>query len=270
MKMSRRELLLSGAAITVLAKETRSATAIDKSAEHRAADQIFELRQYTLHRDRRDVLISLFEENFIEPHEKLGAHVYGSFRDLDDPDRFVWIRGFRDMPSRQASLTAFYEGPAWQAHRTQANATMLDSDNVLMLRAAKPDTGLHVEPAADRSSQGIIGVTIHYLRGVDCALFTRFFEDAIAPELGAAGAHPFACLTTEESANNYARLPIREHDRAFAWFARWPSVAAEEAFVSKFRAVSGWRDSAPEAVLPALVEKPERLRLAPTGRSPLR
>lgn len=35
-------------------------------------------------------------------------------------------------------------------------------------------------------------------------------------------------------------------------------------------AEAGWRDAAPEAVLPALMRKPEGLRLTPTARSRLR
>src|SRR5438270_9464303 len=97
-------------------------------------DSLFELRQYTLYGGKRDTLISLFEANFIESQEAVGAHIIGTFRDLDDPDRFVWIRGFRDMDARRQALEAFYQGsPAWIAHKKEANACMVDSDNVLLL-----------------------------------------------------------------------------------------------------------------------------------------
>ena len=76
---------------------------------------IVELRQYTLHPGRRDVLIDLFDREFVEAQEAAGMAVMGQFRDLDDRDRFVWLRGFADMPSRRAALAAFYGGPVWQA-----------------------------------------------------------------------------------------------------------------------------------------------------------
>jgi hypothetical protein len=38
------------------------------------------------------------------------------------------------MASRKAGLAAFYGGPVWQRHREAANATMVDSDDVLLLR----------------------------------------------------------------------------------------------------------------------------------------
>ena len=103
---------------------------------------IVELRQYTLHPGQRDVLIDLFEAEFIESQEALGMKILGTFRDLDRPDRLVWIRGFQDMASRAAGLEAFYSGPVWKAHRNAANATMLDSGNVLLLHVARPGSGL--------------------------------------------------------------------------------------------------------------------------------
>ena len=99
---------------------------------------MIELRQYTLHPGKRDELIALFEREFIESQEAVGMKVVGTFRDLDRSDRFVWIRGFADMPSRAEGLTAFYGGPVWQRHRDAANATMIDSDNVLLLPPRRP------------------------------------------------------------------------------------------------------------------------------------
>src|ERR1700686_1327349 len=97
---------------------------------------VIELRQYTLKPQQRDVLIGLFEREFVETQEEAGMTVIGTFCDADNPDRFVWLREFPDMASRSRSLAAFYGGPVWKAHREAANATMLDSDNVLLLRPA--------------------------------------------------------------------------------------------------------------------------------------
>lgn len=66
--------------------------------------EVIGLRQYTLRANRRDELIAIFEEQLLEAQHVLGAPVIGTFHDLDDADRFVWIRGFRDMPSRKDAL----------------------------------------------------------------------------------------------------------------------------------------------------------------------
>ena len=104
-----------------------------------------ELRQYTLHPGKRDVLIDLFDREFVESQEALRMTVIGQFRDLDNPDRFVWLRGFPDMPSRAQSLSEFYGGPVWKAHNREANATMIDSDNVLLLRPARSGVRLLIQ-----------------------------------------------------------------------------------------------------------------------------
>src|SRR4029077_20100414 len=111
--------------------ETRIMTSADRQPSEPTPDAtaptVIELRQYTLHAGKRDVLIDLFDAEFIESQEALGLTVIGQFRDVDDPDRFVWLRGFRDMTIRAKGLKAFYGGPVWRDHREAANATMIDS-----------------------------------------------------------------------------------------------------------------------------------------------
>src|SRR5437868_7933184 len=109
---------------------------------------VVELRQYTLRPGQRDVLIDLFDRELVESQEAEGMAIVGQFRDLDDPDRFVWIRGFGDMPARARALAAFYGGPAWKAHSAEANATMIDSDNVLLLRPVTARSGFPAPASA--------------------------------------------------------------------------------------------------------------------------
>src|SRR5690349_20512713 len=94
---------------------------------------VVELRQYTLRPGQRDTLVDLFDGELVEPQEATGMAVLGQFRDLDDPDRFVWLRGFPSTAARAPSLHAFYGGPTWKRHGPAANATMIDSDDVLLL-----------------------------------------------------------------------------------------------------------------------------------------
>ena len=231
-------------------------------------DTVVELRQYTLRGGKRDVLLDMFEESFQQPLNDDGVHVIGTFRDLDDPDRFVWMRGFPDMASRPKALSAFYYGPVWKSKRAEANATMLDSDNVLLLKPAEPDSGFH--SAAASSKDEIIGANIYYLGNVDAQAFVKFFDEAMLPLITELGAKPIARFVSEESPNNFPALPVREHDRVFIWFTRWPNIDAENTFATRFHASSGWRDKTPEAIFPALMRKPERLRLMPTAKSELR
>ena len=237
---------------------------------------ILELRRYTLHPGRRDDLITLFDREFIESQEALGLQVLGQFRDLDNPDQFVWLRGFADMATRAAGLGAFYGGPVWQAHRAAANGTMIDSSNALLLCPAGP-RGNFAMPASPRPPVGratcppsIVTATIYRLRRPADAAFVQFFEDRIAPALAAAGAAPIAAYRTHAVENNFPALPIRTGDPVFVWFARFGDDAARSTHEERLAGSGTWtRD-----LLPLLAERfaqaAEVLRLAPTARSRLR
>ncbi|TYC11276.1 hypothetical protein FXF65_30225 [Actinomadura syzygii] len=45
------------------------------------------------------------DREFVESQEAVGMRVIGQFHDEDDPNRYVWLRGFRDMEARKAALT---------------------------------------------------------------------------------------------------------------------------------------------------------------------
>ncbi|HKE37291.1 MAG TPA: NIPSNAP family protein [Candidatus Baltobacteraceae bacterium] len=160
----------------------------------RNATGVVELRQYTLQPGRREELIDLFEREFVESQEALGMDLLGTFRDARRSDRFVWLRAFPDMESRKRSLTDFYEGPVWQAHRNTANATMIDSDNVLLLRPTHLTNDSVVRPP-------LLAITCFDPGAVDVA------------EIERAGGSIVASFETEASPNTYPRLPVREDVR---------------------------------------------------------
>jgi hypothetical protein len=255
---------------SVLAAPTALEASVSLASEEQSTkgdpNALIELRQYTLHGGRRDELITLFEREFIEPQDALGAYVLGLFRDLDDPDRFVWLRGFAGMAERFDALTSFYSGPVWQAHRAAANATMVDSDNVLLFRIV----GGQWPSPREEGQTSLVRFAIHYLGTVVPAAFLAFFKGSLAPAIAAAGGHVETVLLTSVERNTFTRLPVRKDEQALVWLTRFASRDEEEAFSKRLAAQSGWRDSAPAAVLPALMRKPEVLRLAPTARSRLR
>lgn len=223
-------------------------------------DAVYELRRYTLHPGRRDELIELFDREFVESQEELGATVAGQFRDLDDPDRFVWLRGFADMAVRLRALTDFYGGPVWKANSAAANATMVDSDDVLLLRPVRPDSGLprggERPPVGAPAPGSVVVATVHHLSEPVGDEFRAAFE-AVRPVLAATGAEPLACLETEYAVNDFPGLPVRAGEHVFVWFAADADPA---------RYVDG-----PEwTKLAELTARTERMHLSPTGRSLLR
>src|SRR5215475_4014834 len=80
--VSRRQVLAGVASTALGATVLRGHAAAVATAM--SDDHVVELRQYTLRKGGRDTLIRMFEEHFLEPQNALGAHVIGTFRDLDD------------------------------------------------------------------------------------------------------------------------------------------------------------------------------------------
>lgn len=227
--------------------------------------QVVELRQYTLHPGRRDDLIDLFEREFIEPQEAAGITLIGLFRDLDKPDRFVWLRGFPDMDSRAESLRAFYGGPVWKAHRNAANETMIDSDNVLLLRPA--DKAAPMPALGD--APGFIAASIYYIGANDEAAMLDVYRRTIEPALVETGAEVVASLLTEPAQNTFPALPVREGENVFVVLNRFSDEAAYERHVGERAASEHCHEAAAE--LAKLLSQPvETLRLVPTRRSRLR
>ncbi|PYQ37039.1 MAG: NIPSNAP family protein [Acidobacteria bacterium] len=232
---------------------------------------VVELRQYTLHPRQRDVLIELFDRKFVETQEAVGMTVIGQFRDLDDPDRFVWLRGYPDMATRAAGLNAFYGGPTWMAHRDRANATMIDSDNVLLLEPASNATAISVGPRSTATSgDSLVVATIYSLRPESASSFPKLFDEIARPMLVGAGAAVLGEYVTSPHPNNFPRLPIREGERVFVVFSRFPGVAAHDAHRATLAGNRRWTGDVAERLGSNLRGAEETLRLAPTARSRLR
>jgi len=237
---------------------------------------IVELRQYTLHDGKRDVLIDLFEREFIEPQEAAGMVVIGQFRDLDDPDRFVWLRGFQDMHHRAEALGTFYGGPVWKANRDQANATMVDSDNVLLLRPVNTRSGFPAMATA-RFPAGhtavppsLVVATLYHRDSPFDEAFVEFFDRCVRPLMTESGAEPLACLQTEHAENTFPALPVRTGENVFAWLARFPGPAALDDHLRQIERCADWRDHVLPELSALVTGASQQLRLAPTARSQLR
>jgi hypothetical protein len=249
----------------------------ESSKQTRLCCPVVELRQYTLHPGRRDVLIELFDREFVESQEALGIRVIGQFRDLDSPDRFVWLRGFLDMNSRAKALSDFYGGPVWKTHREAANVTMIDSDNVLLLRPALPTSGFSLgnvkrQPeGSDEVPRKLIVATVYYFERSVPSDFINFFEDTLKPMATSLGATITAYFVTETSENTFPALPVREGENVFVWFSTFQDSAAYENYEAALSQSERWRDE----VLVGLTNyfdtaTAEVLKLSATARSLLR
>jgi hypothetical protein len=236
---------------------------------------LVELRQYKNVAGKRDDLIALFEREFIAEQERLGMEILDQFRDLDDQDRFVWLRGFLDLPTRQRTNEAFYGGEVWAKHREAANATLVDHTNVLMLHPVGVIGGYPVE--GERSPVGATAVP-------DCLVvanvwpldpeteeeFPAYFDGKVAQVLREAGATILATYATEHSPNNYPRLEIREGEYVFVWLAWFRDAKAYEEFCATLARSERWAGEIAGALAGLMAGEPEVRRLVPTARSRMR
>jgi hypothetical protein len=229
--------------------------------------EVLELRQYALRPGRRDDLIDLFDREFVAQQEAVGAQVLGQFRDLDDVDRFVWLRGFADMATRGTALRAFYGGPVWAAHRDKANDMITDSDDVLLLT---PVTGPDLAERGRDGDETLVTATVYHLPPGGESAFLSFFESVVTPWLVETGAPPLAVLRTLRAENNFPALPVREDANVVVWLASFPGREALAEHVRMLGREARWTHDVLPELTRHLARPPEQLQLSPTARSRLR
>jgi hypothetical protein len=246
-------------------------------ALNQSCSPIVDLRQYTLFPGTRDAFVQLFDREFVETQEEVGMRIIGQFRDLGDPNRFVWLRGFADMPSRERALTAFYmHSAAWQAHSATARAMMIDSTDALLLHPVRAGRGFKLDAPSERDiagnavPSGIVTATIYSLVDAKSVEFTAFFEDVVTPRFVNAGARLLSSFETEHSPNNFPHLPLRDGDSVFVSFSVFESLTSYHDYMSALGRDQQWRGQVAPALMRLIRGRPQILRLAPTSRSQLR
>lgn len=227
------------------------------------ASGIFELRRYRLRPGQREALVALFEREFVETQEEAGMTLHGFYRDEADPDAFVWMRSFPDMARRATALASFYGGDAWKRWAADANATMLNSDNVLLL---KPANG--AAPLSGRYGPGGV-VTI-----ATCALapgregdFAGTWARDVRPLVESAGARIDGAFVTEHGPNTFPRLPVRVGHSVFVWISAFPNRAALAGHTATLARSPRWTGSAFPWLDAQLWQPLETAILTPTARS---
>lgn len=224
---------------------------------------VIELRQYAMKPGRRDELIALFEREFVETQEAAGIRLIGLFRDLDRPDRFVWMRGYPDQGARKPALSAFYNSDHWFAHRSATNATMTSSDDVLLLRplspALAPDVSVPI-PTGEQPGSGVVILGVHRLDGPDDPLAAAFGA-AFAVSLAEAGLAVETAGITDPTPNSFPRHPVREGEWVLVWLSVQPDMQSADAALVRARA--------DPRLVPLFASVIQLMRLQPTARSRL-
>jgi hypothetical protein len=230
-------------------------------AKSLAASRVVELRRYSLRPGAFEDLLRLFEERLVAGQEEAGMRIGGIFADEDEPDSFVWWRGFADMKKRRQALDAFYNGPVWREYRDRANSTMLDSDDVILLRHTDPPHGGGADRGPGEGGRDAIATAIlRHSGSLELEYwFSTKFHLALEETLGVS----VATWRSEPAQNTFPRLPVRP-EPALVGTATFPSRFDREVALTRLgEALPQLLESAPRSPTPGI----EMMRLRPTRLS---
>ncbi len=93
---------------------------------------IVEVRSYRIKPGRREEFIRFFETRAVPAQRSYGIKILGPLLDLENPNKFVFLRSFPSLDERERMKTAFYEGELWKGELEAIAMPMLDSYDVIL------------------------------------------------------------------------------------------------------------------------------------------
>ena len=93
---------------------------------------IVEVRSYRTKPGMREQFIEFFLTRSVPALRGHGMIIQGPFLDLENPNKFVWLRSFPSLEERERMRTAFYEGPLWKNELEAIAMPMLESYDVIL------------------------------------------------------------------------------------------------------------------------------------------
>lgn len=94
---------------------------------------IIEMRTYKTKPGKRAQFVEIFLAESVPAHLKIGMKILGPFLSLEDPDTFLFMRGFPDLDSREPMKAAFYEGQLWKERLESILLPMLEKYDVVLI-----------------------------------------------------------------------------------------------------------------------------------------
>jgi len=93
---------------------------------------IVEVRSYRIKPGRRQEFIQFFEARAVPALRSHGMKILGPLLDLENPNKFVWLRSFPSLAERDLMKEAFYEGELWKNELESIAMPMLESYDVIL------------------------------------------------------------------------------------------------------------------------------------------
>ena len=93
---------------------------------------IVEVRSYRIKPGRRDEFIKLFESRAIPAQRSYGMKIVGPMLDVENPNKFVFLRSFPSLEERDRMKDAFYGGDLWKKELERLAMPLLESYDVIL------------------------------------------------------------------------------------------------------------------------------------------
>lgn len=93
---------------------------------------IVEVRSYRVSPGRREEFIQFFETRAVPAQRAHGINVLGPFLDLENPNKFVWLRSFPSLAERERMKATFYNSALWKNELEAIAMPMLESYDVIL------------------------------------------------------------------------------------------------------------------------------------------
>ncbi len=97
---------------------------------------IVEVRSYRITPGKRDEFVDLFKQRSIQALQAHGMKVVGPLIDLENPNKFLFLRGFPSMEDLRRMKDEFYGGRLWKEELEQILMPMIESYDVVLCETA--------------------------------------------------------------------------------------------------------------------------------------
>jgi len=94
---------------------------------------IIEMRIYKTKTGCRAQFVEILKSKSLPAHAEIGMKILGPFLSVEDPDTFVFMRGFPDMASRDPMKAKFYGGELWKNELENLIMPMLEKYEVTVV-----------------------------------------------------------------------------------------------------------------------------------------
>ena len=93
---------------------------------------IVEVRSYRIKPGKREEFIRMFETRSVPAQHSHGIKIIGPFLDVENPNKFVFLRSFPSLEERERMKAAFYGSDLWKNELEGYAMPLLESYDVIL------------------------------------------------------------------------------------------------------------------------------------------